>query len=280
MIWAQKLRIASWNINTLSAISGQSLMKNSIIRQDSDYSLLQQYARELNPHIVALQEMGSYDAVKRIFPEDIWDIVFSGDNGTGNNIHTAIVIRKNTIKILKQSHISMMNRSLNSSRGDRKAIEILFEYNGEKFFLLNIHLKSFCFVDSLQEKHNFACETLNMQTNWLKEWIDQKKNSNIPFIIAGDFNRKINHLGNQDDVWKKITQNTPLIRFPSYKKARCRLKKNIKNPTSIDFFVMDQLAYNHFVQGSFSEFLYRKEDIQERGYRLSDHCPIIAEYNF
>ncbi|MBY7649083.1 MAG: hypothetical protein C4617_00985 [Candidatus Liberibacter europaeus] len=286
---AQKVRIASWNINTLSEKSGHSILKNSIIREDRDYDILRNYAQEIGADIVSMQEMGSYNAVKRIFPEDKWEILFSGNsswenlllkNGNGQNIHTAIVVRKDTIKILKTSYLSMNTEGMYQNRGSRKAIEMLFEVNGKEFWLLGIHLKSFCFLDRLENQYNSSCSILKLQIDWLKEWINKKKASNTPFIIAGDFNRKMNNSGNNDEAWLEINQNNDLIRYPSYKRSKCRTASKYKNSEPIDFFVMNQIAYRYFIKGSFSEFLYRDQDIKEIGRRLSDHCPIIIDYDF
>lgn len=277
---AKIIRLASWNINTLSETSGKSILKNSIIRTDSDYDLLKKYAQEISADIVSLQEMGSYNAIKRIFQEDTWDVLFA-ENDSGDIIHTAIVIRKNTINILETNYISTtINANKTPERGQRNAVEVLFEVNGKKVWLLCIHLKSACHLDHLADPYNHSCSILNEQANWLNGWINRRKHENIPIIISGDFNRKINHYGDKDELWQKITQNNYLIRFPYYKRSKCRMANNYNNPEPIDFFVMNQVAYGYHIKGSFYEFSYRNKDIKERRYSLSDHCPIIIEYDF
>ncbi|AHA27533.1 endonuclease/exonuclease/phosphatase family protein [Candidatus Liberibacter americanus] len=275
---AQVVRLASWNINTLSEISGKSILKNSVIRTDSDYDLLKKYAQEINADIVSLQEMGSYNAIKRIFPEDIWNILYA-ENDSGDSIHTAIVIRKEKIKIIEKNYISTtINENDIPVMGQRNAVELLFKVNGKKVWLLCVHLKSACHLDHLAS-YNKSCAILNKQAIWLNRWINKRKNENMPFIISGDFNRKINRYGEDDEFWQQISNNTNLIRFPYYKRSKCQAN-HYKNSEPIDFFIMNKLAYQYHVEGSFYEFSYRNQDIKERRYNLSDHCPIIIEYDF
>lgn len=173
--FAQRIRIASWNINTLSEKSGMPLLKNSVVREDSDYDLLRRYAERLNADIVCLQEMGSYAAIKRVFHEYTWEILYSGNDSDEHTVHTAIVARKGTVHVLEKSYLSMDTNKLDSKAGKRRSVEILFEVNGIKIWLLDIHLKSFCFVDGLKDAYTLSCYTLNLQVNWLNKWIHQKK---------------------------------------------------------------------------------------------------------
>ncbi|MDI1494306.1 MAG: endonuclease/exonuclease/phosphatase family protein [Candidatus Liberibacter asiaticus] len=230
MILAQRIRIASWNINNLSEKSGVALFKNSVIREDNDYALLQKYAEQLDADIVCLQEIGSYEAIKRVFPNDKWDILYSGSNTDKHAMHTAIVIRKGAIHLLQKSYLPMDTEGLDSKAEKRRAVEILFEVDGRKIWLLDIHLKSFCFLDSIEDSYISSCYMLNLQATWLKQWVDQKNNLNMPFIIAGDFNRKINHShsGIKDELWQKINQDNTLMRLPHKKNHNAIRTKILK----------------------------------------------------
>ncbi|WP_220456082.1 hypothetical protein [Candidatus Liberibacter sp.] len=85
-------------------------MKNSVLREEDDYALLRKYVKKINADIVALQEMGSYDAVKKLFPEDTWEIFFAKDNNL--SLHTAITVRKDTVKILSYNFHNTINNSI------------------------------------------------------------------------------------------------------------------------------------------------------------------------
>ncbi|MEG8099152.1 endonuclease/exonuclease/phosphatase family protein [Candidatus Liberibacter brunswickensis] len=289
--FAQRVRFVSWNINTLSEKEGASLWKNSVKREKSDYDLLRRYAYNLNADIISLQEMGSYNAVARIFPEDKWIIFYSGKNYFSNDsthttdnsdssINTAIVVRKKeNINVIEASY-PLIKTNSHSRASKRKAVELLVTINGNRMWILNIHLKSFCFLNKLDNSHNHSCNLLNQQAQWIKTWINKKKKTGIPFVIAGDFNRKINQLGNNDDFWQKIDRDNSLIRFPIMKHSNCNANVKLSNKTPIDYFVMDENAYKILIKNSFHEEWYNSNDIKTKGNRLSDHCPIKIDYDF
>lgn len=63
-----------------------------------------------------------------------------------------------------------------------------------------------------------ACRTLAAQREPLETWIDEPTEENPSFIIAGDFNGRIDRFGPQDHLWQAIDDGDPppldLIRFP------------------------------------------------------------------
>ncbi|WP_244668465.1 hypothetical protein [Candidatus Liberibacter africanus] len=77
----------------------------------------------------------------------------------------------------------------------------------------------------------------------------------------------------------KINPDNSLIRFPQQKETSCNANKNLLNKTPIDYFIMDKNAYKLLIKNSFSEVLYDSNDIQIKGNRLSDHCPITIDYD-
>ena len=97
-----QLKLVSWNIEHLADDIGKGCKP----RSEADYAKLASYAKTLNADIVALQEVQSENALKRVFPDTDWQYVVSTrpDNqsyecrGTDGLLstpqRTAIVIRK------------------------------------------------------------------------------------------------------------------------------------------------------------------------------------------
>jgi hypothetical protein len=73
---AESIRLAAWNINNLNDVAGVALRDRAPIRAEGDYDLLNQYRAQLNPDVVALQEMGNPKAAARIFPPDEYEVIF------------------------------------------------------------------------------------------------------------------------------------------------------------------------------------------------------------
>ncbi|NEQ44068.1 MAG: hypothetical protein F6K00_11135 [Leptolyngbya sp. SIOISBB] len=90
--------------------------------------------------------------------------------------------------------------------GLRYGTDITVTYSGREIRLLSIHLKAFCFDNPLATSSN-ACRTLNEQLPVLESWIDAQATAAIPLVVLGDFNRRINELG--DEFWIKVDDAEP-----------------------------------------------------------------------
>ncbi len=80
---AGELKIAAWNIEHLAAADGEGCKP----RTDADYAVLAAYAEALDADVIALQEVQSEAAARRVFPANEYDIVMNGqpyppDQGT------------------------------------------------------------------------------------------------------------------------------------------------------------------------------------------------------
>src|SRR5262249_30637890 len=96
-------------------------------------------------------------------------------------------------------------RDLDISRRDlRYGARIDLTVGSQTFLLMSVHLKSGCFDN---DTHVSACTTLLAQVPVLKRWIDEQAQGQNPFIVLGDFNRRIDQPG--DDVWTAIDDSDP-----------------------------------------------------------------------
>ncbi|WP_265517932.1 hypothetical protein [Nitratireductor luteus] len=108
---ADTLRIGSWNIQDLHHQEGFNLRSfdgiPSAKRTSQDFALLEKYrdqfSRDGTPaDVIALQEIGTWAALERLFPADTYDVVMSArwqnddaPEGDGD-VYTAIAIRKDS----------------------------------------------------------------------------------------------------------------------------------------------------------------------------------------
>ena len=77
------------------------------------------------------------------------------------------------------------------SRGLRHALELEVDSQFGAMTLLNVHMKSGCFVDNYTRKDSKACNTLAKQVKVLDAWVEQKEAEKSPYVILGDFNHRI-----------------------------------------------------------------------------------------
>lgn len=280
------VRVASWNINNLNDLSGFPLRDRAPIREDNDYVLLQKYAAKLDADVIALQEMGNPAAVRRVFPETEWEMVFSGRYDPANppDIYTAVVIRKGRLEIVEHADYTPLQIMDAEGYSTRRGIEVLLKSEDQTFWLLGIHMKSGCHGQALEPPTTEDCDILAKQRAPLDAWIDAKEATGLPAIIAGDFNRRFDLHGQADHLWSAIDDADPaglnLWRVPFGTQSNCPTVSPGLRAYPIDFIVMNDPAWLRADAQSFTEVVYDKDEAESLGNRLSDHCPIAINLTF
>jgi hypothetical protein len=107
----------------------------------------------------------------------------------------------------------------------RWGTEILVEKDGQLLRLLSVHLKSGCHDGSLENPTDPDCVTLAAQREPLEAWIDKAAQELVPFVMLGDFNRRIDRFDQDDHLWREIDDGVPpgldLRRLPLSREAEC-----------------------------------------------------------
>lgn len=195
-----ELQVVTWNVEHLA----YPIDTGCKPRTPEEITQLQAYANSLNADIVALQEVDSLEAVSLLFPSEQWQIVMSdrkdsesfvcrGSGNESSQLKVAYAVKKP----LQVTSIKPLAELGLDSPGLRYGLEI--EVNSElgTVSLLNVHLKSGCFVDNLRRSDREACETLVKQAPVLDGWIGQKEQQGQPYIVLGDFNHRLTAPYNQ-----------------------------------------------------------------------------------
>src|SRR5215207_5685973 len=74
---AQDLRLATWNIQTLT--TGKKVFETqAFVRAQADLDFLKNFATGIAADVIALQEIASPAAVAQVFPSSDWNICISG----------------------------------------------------------------------------------------------------------------------------------------------------------------------------------------------------------
>ena len=137
---------------------------------------------------------------------------------------------------------------------------------------MSVHLKSGR-PDSVTT--SLDCATLLAQVPVLEGWIDTASQGPMPFIVLGDFNRRL--IRPQDQVWAELDDGEP---------ANADLMAVIQDmpisfwdntfPESIDHIVVDRPVVPWVDRTSFRHVTYRQAD-KAVWEQLSDHSPIVIE---
>jgi endonuclease/exonuclease/phosphatase family metal-dependent hydrolase len=191
---ARQLTIATWNVEHLA----YPINTGCKPRTNEELEQLRMYAQTLNADVVALQEVASLEAVALLFPLEQWQIIMStrpdnepylckgsGRLSTQQKVAFAVNKRVNVNKVMSIKALGLEKGGL------RYGLEIEVESDFGLMSLLNVHLKSGCFVDNLLISDRKACQILSLQAPIIDNWIADKEVQGKPYIVLGDFNHKL-----------------------------------------------------------------------------------------
>ena len=278
-----EIRVASWNLNNLHHRLEEPLRPGAPARTATDIEILRKYRDRANADIVALQEVNGPRAAQLVFPSDGWDLFFSGryvdDLITGresDRIYTGFAVRRGVFDAVSKRDVAELSVRHTDGRPTRWGTEILVEQGGDLLRLMTVHLKSGCHLGSLEPATRPDCITLAAQRAPLERWIDAAATAQVPFVIVGDWNRRIDVHGQGDHVWAEIDDADPpgldLSRLPFNRDSSC----NSGFTEPIDFLVFDDLAWRLVDETSFDEIVYDTGDWDAQRRTPSDQCPIVV----
>ncbi|MEY8251350.1 MAG: endonuclease, partial [Colwellia sp.] len=248
------IKFATWNIEHLSHKTGSGLKP----RNSEDYKALASYAKKLDADVIALQELDGIKAAKRILSPNEYDFHFSS---RGAKQKVGFAIRKN-IEWEAKADLKSLNVG-----NVRNGVVVTVNPDTNPIDVLAVHLKSFCF-DKPESDGSRACNKLWKQVPIVEKWIDDHTKRSVPFVILGDFNRRLEP---NDEVWREWNDGQPdnlnISLATQGQKSSCW---GGKYPEYIDHIIVSDVET---VYGSFDQLIY---DTNEKTV-LSDHCPISLQ---
>ncbi|BAK67324.1 MULTISPECIES: endonuclease/exonuclease/phosphatase family protein [Sphingobium] len=261
------LKLVSWNMEFLAEKDGVGCEP----RVESDYAAMRRIVDGLDADVIAFQEVETEAAAARVFDPARYTIVIEARKGSpggtcGGQFKEQAVIRQAVGFAIRKGlaferHPDVTSLMLGNEQL-RSGVDLTLRPAGRKpLRLLSVHLKSGCFTGQDAK----ACPVLLDQIPKLEAWIDEAARGPLPFVILGDWNRR---LGLPDDrVWAEIDDGEPA-------NADLRLADAGTPPTCdprydsfIDHIVLDRRAAGRMI--AFGETRYAPG---EKHY--SDHCPV------
>ena len=209
---ALELRVAAWNLEHLA----DSNAEGCVGREDADYSALAERIHALGADVVAFQEVENAAAGRRVFDEERWSVEVSTRPSTGSgppcggrpsarlgHLATGIAVRAG-LEYTRNADFSVI---AGGNRFMRWGTDVTVTRGGEDLRVLSVHLKSGCWGVGQDDNASSAatCATLREQMETLAEWIADRREEGTPFVIAGDFNRRLAVPG--DWGWVLLSEN-------------------------------------------------------------------------
>jgi endonuclease/exonuclease/phosphatase family metal-dependent hydrolase len=269
-----RLRIATWNLENLHAQDGQSTYTGndpSVRRTAVDYDRIRCYVRLFDPDILAVQEVDGEAALGRVVDTDVYDVhVDDRPKGSLNGQQNTGFAFKRGLTVVRQPDFQALD-----VQGDgrlRYGARIDLTHHGQTLQLLSVHLKSGCFENRTTSSD---CPMLMAQVPVLEGWIDEAARGPNPFIVLGDFNRRLNQPG--DRVWVDLDDSDPanadLTALTQEMPVSCRDNQFTE---FIDHIVVEPRVLPWVDRSSFRQITYRQAD-KAVWNQLSDHCPVMVE---
>lgn len=263
------LSVATWNVEHLAYPIDQGCKP----RSKGELKNMRAYARKLDVDIVALQEVASKEAVHLLFPEAEWQVIMSAradskayecrDSGyKSTQQKTAIVVKKALqVSAVEQNQGFMLKRP-----GLRFGLGISMQTPLGMADILNLHLKSGCFVDDYLKSDSRACQDLSEQAAILYDWIEKRENASVPYVILGDFNHRISAPYNR--MTRSIRAKSKRASLPIQIVTQPLIGCHPRYPAPIDHIIVGGLSATGVI---LSPLVHYYDDMQEDA-MLSDHC--------
>ena len=255
----RRLRVATWNIEHL-----RSLGEPPLRRQKKDFERLRHYAGRLDADVIALQEIGEQGAAERVFTAPEYVVVLSRRN---DEQRTGFAVRRR-LRFERRPDFVRLDVG-----GLRHGVDLLVHLGGgQSVRLLAVHLKSGCFYGRIPGK-GAGCRKFEKQIPLLEDWIDARAREGVPFVVLGDFNRR---LSRSDPVWADWDDATPdnadLLLTTEGRRSAC---EGGRYPEYIDHILLGKLATRWYQADSFRQVVF--DEPRSSLLRLSDHCPISID---
>jgi endonuclease/exonuclease/phosphatase family metal-dependent hydrolase len=253
----RELQLASWNLEWLSSKNDRGPVR----RRDADYARLAGYAMRLDADVVAVQEVDGEGALRRVFDPGRYAYHLA----TQHDAQLTGFAYRRDLAVLVHPDLEALNVG-----GVRVGVDVTVHVNGQPLRLLSVHLKSACFSGSLG-RAKAACVKLRAQLPVLEAWIDARAAAHEPFVVLGDFNRRLNA---DDPFYRELDDGDPpeadLTLVTEGQPSHCW---GGKFPDFIDHMLLSKSVASWQRPGSFSQLEYTTADTVHHG-TLSDHCPI------
>ena len=269
---ALHLRIATWNLEHLNDTNAAGCVP----RDQADYDAIADRIRELDPAVVAFQEVENTAAALRLFPPTHWHVeVSTRPEPTvaarecwglpGKYLHhqaTGFAIRKEIVYHRNEDLESLGD----PASFQRWGTDITVTFGDRQLRLLSVHLKSGCWSaeQDASASRTQVCTTLRNQILEIRAWADRREDEGTAFGILGDFNRRL--AASDDWAWRELSpESSPLDLLTADLEFQC----DPDYEEFIDHIVLDAAAAALLVPESTREWP-RHDD-------HPDHCAVSTD---
>lgn len=274
---ARDYLVATWNLEWMTSRceclprGGEGLCEIRDGRQQraQDWAGLKAIAQGMNADIVAFQEVDGAETAANVFDPAVYDVVSTQEDDVQR---TGFAIRKG-IRWTQEPDLVELDTKPRKGCGPslRRGAVVTVDFDGKPTTLVSLHLKSGCFSSvedaSDREGAKQACADAHPQHTILADWVSRQQKGGVPFILLGDFNRRLDQPGDRLMEMLKAAGPGTVAKAADDIQASC----DPRYKELIDHIVLDADIKGWMVPGSHKEIMMPRE--RER---LTDHCPVVV----
>jgi len=256
------LRLATWNVARLDE-EGQG----DNPRTADDLALLGTYVDRLEADVVALQEVRGVTGTQTIFPGTDWSAECENRDSSQS---VCVVLREASgWSLTRNPDVTALN---DSDPNLRQGLDVTISRPGhDALRILAVHLKFGCFVGESYTD----CGVFFEQIAVVEEWIDARAAAGEAYAVLGDFNR---FMTATDSAWLELDDG-----YPVGADLTRSIPQGTPTPCWSDVFTefIDHIALDPTSTGwlqASDQLVYDETDFDAYYERLSDHCPIWADF--
>ncbi|MBC7800681.1 MAG: endonuclease/exonuclease/phosphatase family protein [Gemmatimonadaceae bacterium] len=264
---AGELKVATWNLEWLTerAAGDPALPENVRPKAPEDIDALRRYAVMLDADVVAFQEVDGPEVAARVFPPDRYTVMTTRDTVVQR---VGFAVRRG-IPVVRNPDLVGLDVVPGAQHRLRSGADITLDLPGGRLRLLAVHLKSGCNNTRFGPDAGRTCDTLRRQVAPLQGWIAQRRDEGVPFVLLGDFNRRME---GRDDLLAALQATAPLARATEGKGSPCW-----GGNTFIDHILAGGAARAWMQPDTLRVMVYRDTSDAAKA-RLSDHCPVSVRF--
>lgn len=258
---ARELKVATWNLEwlTLRPAGDPVLPENVVPKRAEDRAQLRRYALALDADVIALQEVDGPEAAAEIFPPDRYALFFTHDRVVQR---VAFAVRRG-ITVVQNPDLVGLDIQPTAPFPLRSGADITLEFPEARVRLLAVHLKSGCHEAPLSNAGR-PCTALRQQIAPLRGWIAQRRDEGMPFLLLGDFNRRMDK---REQLSSEMNEAAPLVRATEGRASPCW-----GGGSFIDHIFAGGAARGWLEPNSLRVQVFRGSESGKE--HLSDHCPV------
>lgn len=197
--------------DALSGLSPRGERVSKPLRTWADYqdklAALRERATELDADVLLLQEAGGAAAVAQLLPAGRYRI-YTTEGAARTALHLAVAVKIDVPQIAPPTPYLPLAVTVGTRYGPRQlrpGLQFAVSVRGVRVDVLAVHLKSGCRNDAIDTPRGGArrsddCAQLRQQVPAVQAWVDARRRSGTPFIVAGDFNR---------NLWRERVEQRP-----------------------------------------------------------------------